>query len=44
MSGRVLDIPGFELNDILEYNRDEENNSYNIGGGRHDDLIEERDE
>ena len=46
MSGRDLDIPGSELDDDLEDNgdEDEENNSYSIGGDRHDDLDEDRDE
>jgi len=44
MSGRGLDVPGSELDDALEDNgdEDEENNSYSIGGDRHDDLDEDR--
>ena len=43
MSGRDLDVPGSELDDDLEDNgeEDEENNSYSIGGDRHDDLEED---
>ena len=46
MSGRDLDVPGSELDDDLEDNgdEDEENNSYSIGGDRHEDLDEDRDE
>jgi hypothetical protein len=43
MSGRDLDVPGSELDDALEDNgdEDEENNSYSIGGDRHDALDED---
>jgi hypothetical protein len=46
VSGRDLDVPGSELDDDLEDNgdEDEENNSYSIGGDRHDDLDEDRGE
>jgi hypothetical protein len=46
MSGRDLDVPGSELDDDLEDNgdEDEENNSYSIGGDRHDDLEEDKGE
>jgi hypothetical protein len=44
MSGRDLDVPGSELDDDLEDNgdEDEENNSYSIGGDRHEDLEEDK--
>ena len=43
-SGEDLDIPGAELDDEMEANgeEDEENNSYSIGGDRHDDLEEDK--
>ena len=46
MSGRDLDVPGSELDDALEDNgdEDEENNSYSIGGDRHEDLEEGKGE
>lgn len=46
VSGRDLDIPGSDLDDNLEDNgdEDEENNSYSIGGDRHNDLDEDRGE
>lgn len=42
MAGDDLDIPGSELDDEEEMigEEDEENNSYSIGGDRHDDLEE----
>lgn len=42
MSGEDLDIPGAELDDQDESigEEDEENNSYSIGGDRHEDLEE----
>jgi len=42
MSGDDLDVPGSELDDEEEMigEEDEENNSYSIGGDRHDDLEE----
>lgn len=42
MSGDDLDVPGSELDDEEELigEEDEENNSYSIGGDRHDDLEE----
>jgi hypothetical protein len=45
-SGRDLDVPSSELDDTLEDNgsEDEENNSYSIGGDRHDDLEEDKGE
>ena len=46
MSGRDLDVPGSELDDALEDkgDEDEENNSYSVGGDRHDDLEEDKGE
>ncbi len=46
MSGRDLDVPGSELDDSMEDNgnEDEENNSYSIGGDRHEDLDEDKGE
>lgn len=42
LSGRDLDVPGAELDDEQEDNgnEDEENNSYSLGGDRHNDLEE----
>lgn len=39
VSGRDLDVPGAELDDANEDNgnEDEENNSYSLGGDKHDD-------
>jgi len=44
ISGRDLDVPGAELDDEQEDNgnEDEENNSYSIGGDRHNDLEEDQ--
>ncbi len=44
--GDDLDIPGSELDDEQEDtgNEDEENNYYSIGGDRHDDLDEDKDD
>ncbi len=44
VSGRDLDVPGSELDDLQEDNgnEDEENNSYSLGGDRHDDLEEDK--
>ena len=43
-SGRDLDVPGADLDDELEDNgsEDEENNSYSVGGDRHEDLEEDQ--
>lgn len=45
MAAEDLDIPGSELDDANEDigEEDEENNSYSIGGDRHDDLEENPD-
>ncbi len=45
MAATDLDIPGAELDDEMEAtgNEDEENNSYSIGGDRHEDLEEENE-
>jgi hypothetical protein len=45
MSGEDLDVPGSELDDANEDigEEDEENNSYSIGGDRHEDLEEDKD-
>jgi hypothetical protein len=42
MAGEDLDIPGAELDDSNEAmgDEDEENNSYSIGGDRHEDNLE----
>jgi hypothetical protein len=42
MAGEDLDIPGSELDDSNESigAEDEENNSYSIGGDRHEDNLE----
>ena len=44
VSGRDLDVPGSELDDLQEDNgnEDEENNSYSLGGDQHDDLEEDK--
>ncbi|MEO6131293.1 MAG: hypothetical protein ABIQ02_05565 [Saprospiraceae bacterium] len=44
--GDDLDVPGSELDDDEEDagNEDEENNYYSIGGDRHHDLDEDRDD
>jgi len=46
VSGRDLDVPGSDLDDALEDNgdEDEENNSYSLGGDRHEDLEEDKGE
>ncbi|HMG15342.1 MAG TPA: hypothetical protein VK590_07855 [Saprospiraceae bacterium] len=46
VSGDDLDIPGSDLDDEQEEigNEDEENNYYSIGGDRHDDLEENKNE
>jgi hypothetical protein len=46
VTGDDLDIPGSELDDEQEEtgNEDEENNYYSIGGDRHDDLDEDKDD
>jgi len=43
-SGSDLDVPGSEDDDAQEAlgSEDEENNSYSIGGDRHEDLEEDR--
>jgi hypothetical protein len=43
-AGKELDVPGSELDDAQEEvgSEDEENNSYSIGGDRHEDLEEDR--
>ena len=43
-TGKDLDIPGSELDDDKEAigSEDEENNSYSLGGDRHEDLEEPR--
>jgi len=43
-SGQDLDVPGSEDDDAQEQvgSEDEENNSYSIGGDRHEDLEEDR--
>lgn len=45
MGAEDLDVPGAELDDESEAlgGEDEENNPYSIGGDRHEDLEEERD-
>jgi hypothetical protein len=42
MAGKDLDIPGSELDDENEAigAEDEENNSYSLGGDRHEDNLE----
>lgn len=42
--GRDLDVPGSELDDRQEDigSEDEENNSYSLGGDRHEDLDEDK--
>lgn len=42
MAGKDLDIPGSELDDASEDigSEDEENNSYSLGGDRHEDNLE----
>ena len=44
VSGRDLDVPGSGLDDRQEDNgnEDEENNSYSLGGDRHNDLEEDK--
>jgi hypothetical protein len=44
VSGRDLDVPGSELDDMQEDNgnEDEENNSYSLGGDEHNDLEEDK--
>jgi hypothetical protein len=44
VSGRDLDVPGSELDDLQEDNgnEDEENNSYSLGGDEHNDLEEDK--
>ena len=44
MSGDDLDIPGSELDDLLESigSEDEENNYYSLGGDNHNDLEEDK--
>ncbi|MGB3075666.1 MAG: hypothetical protein WBB36_10110 [Chitinophagales bacterium] len=46
MAGSDLDVPGSELDDDDEMvgSEDEENNTYSIGGDRHDDLEENSDD
>ncbi|MCW3070619.1 MAG: hypothetical protein JWO44_509 [Bacteroidetes bacterium] len=41
-TGKDLDVPGAELDDVQEKkgSEDEENNSYSIGGDAHDNLEE----
>ena len=43
-SGDDLDVPGSEADDAAEAtgSEDEENNSYSLGGDRHEDLEEDR--
>ena len=45
MTGKDLDIPGTELDDSGEMigAEDEENNSYSLGGDRHEDSLEGKD-
>jgi hypothetical protein len=46
VTGSDLDIPGSELDDVMENigSEDEENNYYSIGGDDHENLEEEMDE
>lgn len=43
-SGNDLDVPGSELDDVLEDvgSEDEENNYYSLGGDDHNDLDEDK--
>ena len=43
-AGQDLDVPGSEEDDVQEQlgSEDEENNSYSLGGDRHEDLEEDR--
>ena len=44
-SGADLDVPGSELDDVMEEigSEDEENNYYSLGGDNHTDLDENKD-
>ena len=43
MSGKDLDVPGSELDDLQESigSKDEENNYYSLGGDNHNNLEED---